>query len=824
MLTPLGTYPNAVLSGHIATKTGVIGSLISISAVGGLIAAAMALPVIASTGVVLRDQANKAAAPASGSFGTIPQRSEILDANGHLLAYVYGVNLGKNASYSGIDRQPVTYSQISPVMGQAIVAIEDNRFWQEGALDFKGTLRALVNDLQHKSVQGGSSITQQYVKNMLILSAPNLQEAQAAYEDTVSRKLHELRLAITVAHQQSKQQILTGYLNDAYFGNLAYGIEVAAETYFGTSAANLTLPQAALLAGLVENPTGYDPFTTPANAMERRNTVLARMVQTGVLSSKAAAAAEKRPLGLRSAVPENGCTQAVAGTAAFFCNYVEQVFVQDSSIAKTSQARARLLASGGLKIYTTLDEEDQHAAANAVNYTLPAYSQNYNPGNLADTEVVVQPGSGDIKAMAEDRPYSSNGGSGSNINYAVDTQYGGSAGVQTGSSSKLFTLITALEQGVPFGFTMHVPGSATITGYTNCQGGPAGYTDGIPGAYQVTNAEGPQSASTQSIYTGTAQSVNTFYANLEKKVGLCDVVKTAAALGVHRADGTSLLSSDGQVASADNFPSFTLGSVNVSPLTMAAAYATVAARGKYCAPVAITRIGTETGSTLPVPPAGCHQAISSDVADAVNYVLQGVLTAPGATGAGLSIGRPAAAKTGTSNVQDSSANGTPYAAFAGYTPSLVSYTSVFNPVSPTMYTMGGIDACYHGLGGGQNCPGEMFGANAPGQTWEMTFAHANLGPVTGFVGVSPSSPLLSMGNGQTVPQQNNGGGKGKGKGGGGNGNGNGGGGNGGGGNGGGGNGGGGNGGGGNGGGNGTTTNCIFFFCTGGGNNGGPVEG
>ncbi len=199
-----------MLSGNIATKTGIIGSLISISAVGGLIAAAMALPVIASTGVVLRDQANKAAAPASTSFGTIPQRSEILDANGHLLADVYGVNLGKNASYSGIDRQPVTSSQISPVMQQAIVAIEDNRFWQEGALDLKGTLRALVNDLQHKSVQGGSSITQQYVKNMLILSAPNLQQAQAAYEDTVSRKLHELRLAITVAHQQSKQQILTG--------------------------------------------------------------------------------------------------------------------------------------------------------------------------------------------------------------------------------------------------------------------------------------------------------------------------------------------------------------------------------------------------------------------------------------------------------------------------------------------------------------------------------------------------------------------------------------------------------------------------------------
>jgi membrane peptidoglycan carboxypeptidase len=804
---PFGTYPDAVLSGDMASKTGTVGRLISISAVGGVIAAAMALPVIATAGVVLRDQANQAATPASASFGTIPQRSEILDANGHLLAYVYNVNLGKKATASGIDRQPVTYNQIAPVMGQAIVAIEDNRFWQEGALDLKGTLRALVNDLQHKAVQGGSSITQQYVKNMLILSAPNAQQAQAAYQDTLSRKLHELRLAVTVAHQQSKQQILTGYLNDAYFGNLAYGVEVAAETYFNTSAAKLTLPQAALLAGMVENPAGYNPFTNSSMAMARRNTVLARMVQTGVLSSAKAAAAEKQPLGVQDAVPDNGCTQTTAGTAAFFCSYVEQAFVQDSSIAKTSQAGARLLATGGLKIYTTLDEEDQNAAAKAVNYTIPASSKVYNPGGNADTEVVVQPGTGYIKAMAEDRPYDSNGGS--TINYAVDSQYGGSAGVQTGSSSKLFTLVTALEQGTPFGFTLHVPGQATVNGFTNCQGAPAG----SDGSFQVTNAEGPGSASTQSLYTGTAQSVNTFYANLEQKVGLCNVVKTAAAMGVHRADGTSLLKNDGGILSADNYPSFTLGSVNVSPLTMAAAYATVAARGRYCTPVAITRITSETGRTLPTPPANCHQAISADVADAANYVLQGVLTAPGATAAGLGIGRPAAGKTGTSNVEGNG-SGTPYAAFAGYTPTLVSYTSVFNPESPTGHPMGGLTACYQSAGGGQTCPGEMFGANAPGQTWQMTFEHANLGSAAGFAGVPPDSPFMSMGDGQNVPQ-NNGGGKGKGKNGGG-GNGSGGGGNGGGGNGG-GNGGGGNGGGGNGGGGNGNGNV-------GGANGGPVHG
>jgi membrane peptidoglycan carboxypeptidase len=782
---PFGTYPDAVLSGDIANKTGTVGRLITISAVGGVIAAAMALPVIATTGVVLRDQANKTAAPAAASFGTIPQRSQILDANGHLMAYVYSVDGGPGASASGLDRQPVTYDQISPVMRQAIVAIEDNRFWQEGALDVKGTLRALVNNLQHKSVQGGSSITQQYVKNMLILSAPNAQQAQAAYQDTLSRKLHELRLAITVAHQQSKQQILTGYLNDAYFGNLAYGIEAAAETYFNTSAAKLTLTQAAMLAGIVENPSGYDPFTKASAATARRNTVLARMVQTGVLSSKLAAAAEKTPLGLQNGTPDNGCTQAVAGSGAFFCNYVEQVILQDSSIAKTAADRAKLLATGGLKIYTTLDEKDQNAASNAVSYTLPEYSHVYNPAGNADTEVMVQPGTGAIKAMAENRRYGSNG---TTINYAVDSNYGGGQGVQTGSSSKLFTLVTALEQNIPFGFTATVPDSTTVQGYTNCAGQPL--TQGFPVANDENSTNG---STTYTLYAATAQSINVFYAELEQKVGLCNVVKTAANLGVTWADGTPLLKAPHYKGGipADDITSFTLGAATVSPLSMAGAYATMAARGKYCTPVALTRITTQTGASLPIPSANCRQAISPQIADAVNYVLQGVLTFPGATGAGLGLNRPAAGKTGT-------ANSSVYAAFGGYTPTLAAYVSAYHPDPPT--PMVGLNSCYEVQGGGQACNGQMFGADAPGHTWQLSFEQAYLGSAADFVPVPGDSPLMSMGDGQSPPKQ--GGKKGKtGRGGNGNGNGN---------------------------GNGTA-NCIFFFCTGGGGggggtNGGPVQG
>jgi len=746
-----------VQRGEIFTGTSVLGRLVTFAAIGGVLAAAMVLPIVAATGVLVRNQANKFTTLSLTAQG-LPQRSEILDSDGHLLAYVYGVDVPYSGAkkgvvqYFGWDRQPVTYQQISPNMVNALVAIEDSRYWEHGAIDLRGTIRAAVNDLQHKPVQGGSTIAQQYVKNVLLLQAEvadNTQQEQSADADTLNRKLNELRMAVAAEHQQSKQEILAGYLNDAYYGYNAYGIETAAETYFGTTASKLTVTQAATLAGIVENPTQYDPIMHPGVSLERRNTVLARMATTNNgLTAAQAEVDEAKPLGLSGSEPQSGCEASSVGTAGFFCQYVEEVFLHDSAYGTTPMARAKLLSTGGLRIYTTLNERDQQAATKAVNYVVPAHSGLYNPGHNADTEAMIKPGTGQIEAIAEDRPYGTNGGQ-TEIDYAVNTEYGGSSGVQTGSSSKLFTLITALNQGIPFGYTQTVPGSTTLTGYTNCQGGPAGYYNGTPGAYNVSNAEGP-GKSTDSLYTGTTNSINVFYAELEKKVGLCNVVHTAVDLGMTRADGTSLLSADGGQASADNYPSFTLGSVNVAPLSMAAAYATVAARGMYCSPVAINKIVTASGGTMAVPSANCRRAISSDVADAVNYILQGVLTTGTAGQIGGLVGREAAGKTGTSNVANN--NGTPYAAFAGYTPNLVGYVSVFNPQSPTVDTMGGQSSCYRLEGGIQSCPGEMFGADAPGSTWHMSFDHADLGPVTYFVPVPPDSPFNSQGNGQVVVQ------------------------------------------------------------------------
>jgi membrane peptidoglycan carboxypeptidase len=735
-----------------AGKTTAVGGLLFISALGGVIVAAMVLPVVAATGILVRNTSDKFTTLTLPTGSQLPQRSEIFDRDGHLMTYVYGVDFGPGKTYTGLDRQPVSYNQISPNMLKAIVAIEDDRYWQRGALDIKGTFRALVNDLEHKPIQGGSTIEQQYVKGVLVLQGLNNPVAEkAAIADTLSRKLDQLRMAVDVAHTLSKQKILSDYLNNAFYGSGAWGIEAAAETYFGTTAAKLNLTQAATLAGIVENPTRYDPIVHPYQAFLRRNTVLARMKQTNVLSPAAEAAAVKEPVGLHPGGVQSGCSASTVGNDAFFCDYVIHTIMLSSQFGATPEDRARLLATGGLRIYTTVSPQDEAASTEAVNWVLPAHDNYYNPAHNADTQVLIQPGTGQVLSIAEDRQYGIGKGE-TEVDYAVGTQYGGQEGVQTGSSSKLFTLITALEQGVPFGFQLTVHSPDTVGGFTNCEGAPAGSANGQQGVFPVVNSEGAGTG-TYSLYTGTTGSINVFFGHLEQKVGLCNVVHTAANLGLTWANGVSLLKPDPRLNfaySADNYPGFTLGELNVTPLGMAAAYATVAANGRFCEPIVLTKVKTAAGGSIPVASAHCRQAITSTVAEAVNYILQGVLV--NGTAAGLELpGREAAGKTGTSNV--TSGNGTPYAAFAGYTPNLASYTSVFNPNNPTTTnTMAGLTACYHDVMSGLQCPGEMYGANAPASTWYYAFTHINLGPAVNFSPVPLDSELWSQGGGQVVIQ------------------------------------------------------------------------
>ena len=736
---------------RFASKAAVVAQLAGLAVAAGALVAAIAIPAVGFAGMAAREGATKFNTMATPELGQIPVRSELLDRHGKVLAYYYS---------RGIDRVPVSYAQISPVMRQAIVAIEDSRFYQHGAIDFKGTIRAVINNLQHNAVQGGSTIAQQYVKNVLYLSSPNPQAAFAgATSETIGRKIRELRMAVRVEHQMSKNDILASYLNMAYFGSSAYGVEVAAQRYFSTDASKLTLPQAALLAGLVENPTAYDPINNPQTALTRRNQVLQRMVQVGDITQAEADAAGKGPLGLNPSALQKGCTSTSARYAAFFCDYVLASMKVDPEF---KQAWQRLNGIGGLKIYTTLDPKVQHAAQNAVNYMMPPPPSSFNPGKNAAAEVIVQPGTGKVRAIAIDRRYGY-GKHATVVNYAVGPQYNGGEGVQIGSTGKVYVMVTALEQGVPFGYSKNVGFSADVSGYTNCQGAPTA-------PWQVHNDES-EPGGHYTLYTGTTFSINVFFAYLEQKVGLCNVVKTAAKMGLTWPDGRSLLKRDlrsGNNFSADNYPSFTLGAVNVAPIDVAASDAVLPARGIYCKPVVVTKIVTMNGAKLPVESANCHRVLSTEVADAANYILQGDLTGEG-TAPGDAIGRPAAAKTGTADQYVS-------AFFVGYTPHLLGAVWVGNPAGSYKFPMGGYPgSCYR-----LECGGVMYGSMAPGQIWQMSFLHAPLGPPVGFVPVSPSSELYSMGTGiaptkvsKPKPPHNGGGGNGGGGGGNGNGNGNG---------------------------------------------------
>lgn len=699
-----------------------IGLLITVSLGAGLLSAAVALPFVGAAGIATSDATKTFNDLHVAGLGVLPARSELLDAHGHLIAYYYPRN---------IYRVPVTYRQIAPVMRDAIVAIEDERFYHHGALDLKGTIRALVTTLSGAGTQGGSDIAQQYVKNACVLAARTAPQIARCTAETVARKLTELRVAVNVMHRMSRHELLAAYLNAAYFDNQAYGVQVAAQFYFSTPARSLTLVQAAVLAGLVQNPAAYDPLLHPQAAMLRRNLVLTSMARLGYITRATASWARAQPLGLHtSTVPlQTGCLSDVARNAAFFCDYVLAVMRHDPFYAK---AWAALNSTGGMKIYTTMGTQDQRAADRAVNFVEPANSRYYNPGRNADAEVLIQPGTGYIRAIAINRRFGTGPGE-TTVDYAVNTRYGASSGVQTGSSAKVFTLVTALKQGLPFGYHLRVKSPTTVGPYYNCHGGY------VP-PFRVINAEGPQGAKTYTIYQGTTASINAFYATLEKRVGLCEVVRTAASLGMVRADGRSLLRRDPHLPartdlSADNYPSFTLGSVYVSPMNMAAAYATLAARGIYCRPVAIRAITGRGGRSIPVERRRCHRVISTGVADAANFVLQGVLGS-GGTAANRGIGIPAAAKTGT-------ANGGYYAAFAGYTPQLAGYVSVFNPLSPTgsgamIYPR----ADYREVDGSLSAPSQMFGANAPAATWQKTFLSLHLRP-RAFV-YPPSSPYFDL--------------------------------------------------------------------------------
>lgn len=650
----------------------------------GVIVAAIALPGVGGAGVTARNTADGfEELPGHLKTPPLPERSVIYASDGET----------KLATFYYQNRVSVPLKSIAPVMRKATVAIEDSRFYEHGGLDFQGTLRALVHDVGGGGRQGGSTLTQQYVKNVLVTSATTKKERQAARAPTVGRKLQELRYALTVEKRLSKKQILNRYMNISYYGDGAYGVEAAARHYFDTTSKKLTLKQAATLAGIVRNPYGFAPTLNPKGAKQRRNTVLARMAQLGEISKATQQKLSKQKLGLHTTDVKNGCQ---ASSAPFFCDYTIKEIQQNPVFGSTRKERTQLLLRGGLKITSTLDARAQKAAQQAVDKYVPRK----DPSHKAAAEAMVEPGTGEIKAMAVDRDFGSDAKGRTTVNFAADMSHGGSRGFQPGSTFKAFTLVAALQAGKGFGTGYHSPAKMTLNGFSNCKGG--GF-----GPWQVGNA-GDSEAGNFDMRQGTAHSVNTYFAQLEQDVGLCKTVKAAQALGIKRADGKPL----------QQVPSFTLGINEVSPLNVANAYATLAARGKYCKPIALLKIEDGNGKDHKVPDADCKRAISKGVADATNYLLQ--YPFKGGTASGLSIGRQAAGKTGTTD-------GPTYAWFAGHTPRLASAVMVGDPRGGEQHPLTDVTI------GGRYFP-EVFGASIPGPIWSQSMRGALAGkPAKSFV-------------------------------------------------------------------------------------------
>lgn len=708
---PLVPYPRAV-----SVPRGALGAklalFLGLSVLTGVIAAALALPPIALVGLTAkRGSESFEALPAVLATPALKQRTRILASDGTVIARFYSEN-----------RVYVPIKRIAPVMQRAIVAIEDSRFYEHNGVDVRGTLRALVANSRAGGVtQGGSTLTQQYVKNVLVATATTKAARDAASADTVARKLQEARYALGLEQRWSKEQILEGYLNIAYFGAGAYGIEAAAQRYFGRSAKRLTLGQAATLAGIVRAPSSYDPIAYPADSQARRNFVLQRMVDLGMADPGRAAAAATVPMRrlLHPHEVPNRCTTSIA---PFFCDYVYSTFLADPAFGKTVADRRQLFNGGGLTIRTTLDLHAQRAAQRAVDTYIPPK----DPSRRVAAIAMVEPGTGNIVAMAQNRRYGEGPGR-TYVNNVVDARYDGTTGQQAGSTFKIFTLAAAIEKGIPISTRIYSPVHTEFPGgsFTNCEGAP------LNDPWPVTNSTTSYNASFD-MRSGAALSVNTFFAELERRVGLCDVVDAASRAGIHDAYGHDPLRD-----TALQVQSFTLGVTTISPLTLADAYATFAARGQHCEPRAIASATSAGGGSLDVAPPLCQQVFEPAVADAVNEILSEVVDGPNPyrTGAQMSLGRPAAGKTGTT---------TDHVAvwFAGYTPDLAAAVWCGHPDAPADFPMSNVTI------NGTYYP-EVFGYLLPGPIWKQ----AMLGALEGVSASSfaPIDPSLLVGEQRTVP-------------------------------------------------------------------------
>ncbi|MEV8036678.1 transglycosylase domain-containing protein [Streptomyces sp. NPDC086182] len=701
-------------SGGGLSPTQQAAKFLGVSVLAGAVMAGIALPAAGALGLAAKGSVQGFDdIPDNLKSPSLSQRTTILDSKGGQIATVYSR-----------DRTVIDIKNISPYMQKAIVAIEDSRFYQHGAIDLKGILRAVNQNAQNGGVaQGASTLTQQLVKNYFVEEAGDdpTKVAQAT-QQTIGRKIRELKYAIQLEEKLGKKKILENYLNITFFGEQAYGIEAASQRYFSKPAKALNLQESALLAGIVQSPSRYDPVNDEEEATKRRNTVLQRMAEVHDISQEQADAAKATKLGLHVSQPKNGCITAIKG-AGFFCKYVEHVFLSEPVFGKTKEERAKVWNQGGLTIRTTLDPQSQASIRASLKDHV------YKSDKVAAAATLVEPGTGKILGMGQSKPY----GYGKNeteYNYSVNYDMGGSNyGFPTGSTFKPFVAAAALEQGRPATQEYSSPNSMPYPS-------PVQTCGSKPWTNQANEKVPNESASEKGPYQlkeAMAKSVNTYFVQMISDIGLCPVMNQIDKLGVVQGNGDKL----------PQVPSIALGAKGISPLTMATAYAAFASRGMYCTPIAIESISQQIGGrdkSLDVPKSTCSRAMSEQTADTVSTLLSGVIDSGTGQQAGLT-DRANAGKTGTTDERKN-------AWFVGYTPNLsgaVWVGSATQQVPMTSIRIGGV---FHD---------KVYGGQVPGPIWRDLMTGALAGKdAPSFNLVNIPDPVKDKGKGDGQDDGNNG--------------------------------------------------------------------
>ncbi len=588
--------------------------ILLVSALVGVLIAGLGLPVVGAAGLVARAGTDTFdALPQELTAPPLPQVSTLLAADGSVLARVFQEN-----------RVLVPLDRVPQSARDALLAIEDTRFYEHNGVDVRGLARAFVTNQRAGEVrQGGSTLTQQYVKNVLLTSAKTEEEQAAATEQSTARKAREARLALAVEQQLGKDEILERYLNIAYFGAGAYGIGTAAQRFYSKPVEQLTLAESALLAGLVQSPSAYDPLRNPGRAKERRDGVLTRMAELGKAAPADVEAAKTSELGLNPTSPQNGC---VTSPYPFYCDWVMGTVIPDEpAFGATPEERTARVLTGGLTIRTSIQPQAQQAAQGAV--------ERARRGTRQAATVMIQPGTGDVLAMAVSQPYGEDQAAGqTTIPLATIRNW------QPGSTYKAFAIVEALEAGIPVGQRFNSP-SRYVTRKCDDDDGVENY--------------GGTSAGRVDMRRATAQSTNTYFYQLAERVGADAIARAGERLG-------SDLPGD-EVARSGC--SVVLGGYAVSVLGLTNAYASLAAGGVRCEPRGVLEVTDGSGAPLPVAPPRCERVLDERIAATTTDLLSGVIR--NGTGQRADIGRPAAGKTGT-------AQNTWAAWFAGYTPQLAS--------------------------------------------------------------------------------------------------------------------------------------------------------